>query len=154
MPPTPLKAHIRPHVFSGLRFHQRESEPCEHQMFCCTEKNDKYGEHSLLHDFFLLFFFTPDISDSIIQLICVAKATGLGLLIKGGANRADGPMVFIQELLPGGDCQKVIFIIWKNKLLNSTIGFFFFFLIATHEPDKTFSQQKQKTNCSDIFFRF
>uniref|UniRef100_H3C671 Syntaxin binding protein 4 n=1 Tax=Tetraodon nigroviridis TaxID=99883 RepID=H3C671_TETNG len=44
--------------------------------------------------------------DSIIQLICVAKATGLGLLIKGGANRADGPMVFIQDLMPGGDCQK------------------------------------------------
>ncbi|TWW82023.1 Syntaxin-binding protein 4 [Takifugu flavidus] len=45
-------------------------------------------------------------SDSTIQLICVAKATGLGLVIKGGANRADGPMVFIQELMPGGDCQK------------------------------------------------
>ncbi|XP_029705879.1 syntaxin-binding protein 4 isoform X1 [Takifugu rubripes] len=45
-------------------------------------------------------------SDSTIQLICVAKVTGLGLVIKGGANRADGPMVFIQELMPGGDCQK------------------------------------------------
>lgn len=55
-----------------------------------------------------IYFLTPEISDSIIQLICVAKATGLGLLIKGGANQADGPMVFIQELLPGGDCQKVI----------------------------------------------
>lgn len=46
-------------------------------------------------------------SDSVIQLICVAKATGLGLVIKGGANRADGPMVFIQEIVAGGDCQKV-----------------------------------------------
>uniref|UniRef100_A0A3Q3BCF3 Syntaxin binding protein 4 n=1 Tax=Kryptolebias marmoratus TaxID=37003 RepID=A0A3Q3BCF3_KRYMA len=45
-------------------------------------------------------------SDSVIQLICVAKATGLGLVIKGGANRAEGPMVFIQEIVPGGDCQK------------------------------------------------
>ncbi|KAL0964875.1 hypothetical protein UPYG_G00330260 [Umbra pygmaea] len=45
-------------------------------------------------------------NDSIIQLICVSKGTGLGLIIKGGANRADGPMVLIQELLPGGDCQK------------------------------------------------
>ncbi|KAE8283766.1 Syntaxin-binding protein 4 Syntaxin 4-interacting protein [Larimichthys crocea] len=45
-------------------------------------------------------------SDSVIQLICVAKATGLGLVVKGGANRAEGPMVFIQELVPGGDCQK------------------------------------------------
>uniref|UniRef100_A0A673CGH9 Syntaxin binding protein 4 n=1 Tax=Sphaeramia orbicularis TaxID=375764 RepID=A0A673CGH9_9TELE len=42
----------------------------------------------------------------VIQLICVAKGTGLGLVIKGGANRAEGPMVFIQEIVPGGDCQK------------------------------------------------
>lgn len=46
-------------------------------------------------------------SDSVIQLICVAKGTGLGLVIKGGANRTEGPMVFIQEIVPGGDCQKV-----------------------------------------------
>lgn len=46
-------------------------------------------------------------SDSVIQLICVAKGTGLGLVIKGGANRADGPMVFIQEIVASGDCQKV-----------------------------------------------
>uniref|UniRef100_A0A3Q1HWZ7 Syntaxin binding protein 4 n=1 Tax=Acanthochromis polyacanthus TaxID=80966 RepID=A0A3Q1HWZ7_9TELE len=45
-------------------------------------------------------------SDSVIQLICVAKGTSLGLVIKGGANRAEGPMVFIQEIVPGGDCQK------------------------------------------------
>ncbi|XP_067345099.1 syntaxin-binding protein 4 isoform X2 [Channa argus] len=44
--------------------------------------------------------------DSVIQLICVAKGTGLGLIIKGGANRAEGPMVFIQEIVPGGDCHK------------------------------------------------
>ncbi|XP_076854675.1 syntaxin-binding protein 4 [Brachyhypopomus gauderio] len=45
-------------------------------------------------------------SDCMIQLICVAKGTGLGLVIKGGANRAEGPMVFIQEMVPGGDCQR------------------------------------------------
>ncbi|KAJ3608475.1 hypothetical protein NHX12_025522 [Muraenolepis orangiensis] len=33
-------------------------------------------------------------------------STGLGLVVKGGANRAEGPMVFIQEMVPGGDCQK------------------------------------------------
>ncbi|KAM9336403.1 syntaxin-binding protein 4 [Symphorus nematophorus] len=49
---------------------------------------------------------THAFSDSVIQLICVAKGTGLGLVIKGGANRAEGPMVFIQEIVPGGDCQK------------------------------------------------
>lgn len=42
-----------------------------------------------------------------IQLICVAKGTGLGLVIRGGANRAEGPMVFVQEIMQGGDCQKV-----------------------------------------------
>lgn len=42
-----------------------------------------------------------------IQLICVAKEKGLGLVIRGGANRAEGPMVFIQEIMQGGDCQKV-----------------------------------------------
>lgn len=52
------------------------------------------------------------LSDSVIQLICVAKGTGLGLIIKGGANRPEGPMVFIQEIAPGGDCQKVsIFVV-------------------------------------------
>lgn len=81
--------------------------PC----FLVLTKHDKYGGHSLQHDFVL--FLCTVISDSIIQLICVAKATGLGLLIKGGANRADGPMVFIQELMTGGDCQKVILLSGK-----------------------------------------
>lgn len=51
--------------------------------------------------------YVSPLSDSVIQLICVAKGTGLGLIIKGGANRAEGPMVLIQEIVPGGDCQKV-----------------------------------------------
>ncbi|XP_033935088.1 syntaxin-binding protein 4 isoform X1 [Pseudochaenichthys georgianus] len=45
-------------------------------------------------------------SDSGIQLICVSKGTGLGLVIRGGANRVDGPMVFIQEVVPEGDAHK------------------------------------------------
>ncbi|XP_031167216.1 syntaxin-binding protein 4 isoform X2 [Sander lucioperca] len=49
---------------------------------------------------------THAFSDSVIQLICVAKGTGLGLVIKGGANRPEGPMVLIQEIVPGGDSQK------------------------------------------------
>ncbi|KTF75109.1 hypothetical protein cypCar_00035753, partial [Cyprinus carpio] len=44
--------------------------------------------------------------DCMIQLICVAKGTGLGLVIRGGANRAEGPMVCVQEIIQGGDCQK------------------------------------------------
>ncbi|XP_024141494.1 syntaxin-binding protein 4 isoform X3 [Oryzias melastigma] len=58
--------------------------------------NPSYTVHTPVHNF----------SDSIIQLICVAKGTGLGLVIRGGANRAEGPMVFIQEIVNGGDCQK------------------------------------------------
>ncbi|XP_029383883.1 syntaxin-binding protein 4 isoform X2 [Echeneis naucrates] len=58
--------------------------------------NPPYAVHTPMHAF----------SDSVIQLICVAKGTGLGLVIKGGANRAEGPMVFIQEIVPGGDCHK------------------------------------------------
>ncbi|XP_051523788.1 syntaxin-binding protein 4-like isoform X2 [Myxocyprinus asiaticus] len=45
-------------------------------------------------------------TDCMIQLICVAKGTGLGLVIRGGANCAEGPMVFIQEIMQGSDCQK------------------------------------------------
>ncbi|XP_023678424.1 syntaxin-binding protein 4 isoform X2 [Paramormyrops kingsleyae] len=45
-------------------------------------------------------------NDAAIQLICVAKGTGLGLVIRGGANRAEGPMVYIQDIVPGGDCHK------------------------------------------------
>ncbi|XP_061731999.1 syntaxin-binding protein 4 isoform X2 [Nerophis ophidion] len=45
-------------------------------------------------------------SDHVIQLICIAKGSGLGLVIQGGSNRAEGPMVSIQEVVCGGDCQK------------------------------------------------
>ncbi|XP_052467681.1 syntaxin-binding protein 4-like isoform X1 [Carassius gibelio] len=45
-------------------------------------------------------------TDCMIQLICVAKGTGLGLVIRGGANRAEGPMVCVQEIIQGSDCQK------------------------------------------------
>lgn len=53
-----------------------------------------------------------------IQLICVAKGTGLGLVIRGGANRAEGPMVYVQEIIQGGDCQKVFFIISFYKIVE------------------------------------
>ncbi|NWR44969.1 STXB4 protein, partial [Regulus satrapa] len=45
-------------------------------------------------------------NDSAFQIISVCKATSLGLNIVGGINRNEGPLVYIQEIIPGGDCHK------------------------------------------------
>ncbi|XP_008836646.1 syntaxin-binding protein 4 isoform X1 [Nannospalax galili] len=44
--------------------------------------------------------------DSAFRMITVTKETGLGLKILGGINRNEGPLVYIQEVIPGGDCYK------------------------------------------------
>uniref|UniRef100_A0A8C3SMQ7 Syntaxin binding protein 4 n=1 Tax=Chelydra serpentina TaxID=8475 RepID=A0A8C3SMQ7_CHESE len=44
--------------------------------------------------------------DSAFQIITVSKGTGLGLNIVGGINRNEGPLVYIQDVIPGGDCHK------------------------------------------------
>ncbi|XP_029456531.1 syntaxin-binding protein 4 isoform X1 [Rhinatrema bivittatum] len=44
--------------------------------------------------------------DSTFQIITVTKETSLGLNIVGGINRTEGPLVYIQEVIPGGDCHK------------------------------------------------
>ncbi|NXM80930.1 STXB4 protein, partial [Oenanthe oenanthe] len=43
---------------------------------------------------------------SAFQIISVCKGTNLGLNIVGGINRNEGPLVYIQEIIPGGDCHK------------------------------------------------
>ncbi|NWX29806.1 STXB4 protein, partial [Notiomystis cincta] len=45
-------------------------------------------------------------NDSAFQIISVFKGTSLGLNIVGGINRNEGPLVYIQEIIPGGDCHK------------------------------------------------
>ncbi|NXK03296.1 STXB4 protein, partial [Herpetotheres cachinnans] len=44
--------------------------------------------------------------DSTFQIISVCKETSLGVNIVGGINRNEGPLVYIQEIIPGGDCHK------------------------------------------------
>uniref|UniRef100_A0A8B9X8R4 Syntaxin binding protein 4 n=1 Tax=Bos mutus grunniens TaxID=30521 RepID=A0A8B9X8R4_BOSMU len=44
--------------------------------------------------------------DPAFQVITVTKKTGLGLKILGGINWNEGPLVYIQEIISGGDCYK------------------------------------------------
>ncbi|XP_069785987.1 syntaxin-binding protein 4 isoform X4 [Narcine bancroftii] len=43
---------------------------------------------------------------SAVQLISVPKGLGLGINIVGGTDKPEGPMVCVQEVIPGGECHK------------------------------------------------
>lgn len=68
-------------------------------------------------------------------MITVTKETGLGLKILGGINRNEGPFVYIQEIIPGGDCYKVKMKKKKKNLHKKTphkplVTRFVFYLIS------------------------
>lgn len=44
--------------------------------------------------------------DPAFHMITVTKETGLGLRIQTGIHQNEGPFIYVQEIIPGGDCHK------------------------------------------------
>ncbi|KAG8430882.1 hypothetical protein GDO86_019815, partial [Hymenochirus boettgeri] len=45
-------------------------------------------------------------SEDSIQVISVIKETSLGLSLVGGISSTEGPLIYIKDIIPGGDCHK------------------------------------------------
>eukprot|EP00079_Xenopus_tropicalis_P018838 XP_012807965.1 PREDICTED: syntaxin-binding protein 4 isoform X1 [Xenopus tropicalis] len=46
------------------------------------------------------------LSEDPVQIITVTKETSLGLSLVGGISRAEEPLIYIKDIIPGGDCHK------------------------------------------------
>ncbi|KAM4632490.1 syntaxin-binding protein 4-like [Discoglossus pictus] len=90
-------------------------------------------------------------SDSGIQNISISKSTGLGLMISGGSNRHEGPMVFVHEVLPEGDSYRDGRLKVGDKLLainnESLVG-------ITHEEAKQIlaTSRFRRESCTNVSF--
>ncbi|XP_077130369.1 syntaxin-binding protein 4-like isoform X2 [Ranitomeya variabilis] len=90
-------------------------------------------------------------SDLGVQNISILKSTGLGLVISGGSNRQEGPMVYVQEVLPEGDSYRDGRLRSGDQLLSinkdSMIG------VTNEEAKRILARARFRQNsCTDVSF--
>ncbi|KAM8960356.1 syntaxin-binding protein 4-like [Pelodytes ibericus] len=90
-------------------------------------------------------------SDSGIQNISIPKSTGLGLIITGGSNRQEGPMVYVDEVLPNGDSYRDGRLRPGDQLLtvnkDSMVG------VTNEEAKRILARSRFRQNsCTDVSF--
>ncbi|CAN2390563.1 Syntaxin-binding protein 4-like, partial [Pristimantis euphronides] len=90
-------------------------------------------------------------SDLGVQNISILKSTGLGLVISGGSNRQEGPMVYVQEVLPDGDSFRDGRLRLGDQLLSinkdSMIG------VTNEEAKRILARARfRQDSCTDVSF--
>ncbi|XP_063286817.1 syntaxin-binding protein 4-like isoform X2 [Pelobates fuscus] len=90
-------------------------------------------------------------SDSGIQTISISKSTGLGLMINGGSNRPDGPMIYVEEILAEGDSYRDGRLRAGDQLVainkDSMVG------ITNEEGKRILAKTRFRQNsCTDVSF--